>query len=349
MASIIERVLSIVRTAVSQPDSKDLKQDMQVSGLIREMVQTLQGNQVSTGGGAISGFTREAPFGLASLLEISGNYAVTGKKRQVLNAPPADIYWLCSFLQNAPGTTLTTSAGASATDPIRGVLGDFVTDQSQGYGGATYIDSRLYATLDVTVRWGALADLASTNLSSTSSVEWEVRVKEEVGGDLPSAEDAHFEPAVIQKQHPSTTTGTQLANDNVVTWDGLAIVWFSQQHDDSAAGNLQRVNGLIRLVDINQGGRPVVVRKTFQALLRETQTKYSLGLTTTQPDGVTCVPIDPPLDSRNGTMTVIRDTQTTPPPGITSVTAATSDRLNTTLLVIEPNPAMDEALVSGTY
>lgn len=346
MTRIIEKSIVQARTAISLPDSDDLKERLQLSGIVREIVNTLQGTMTSTAGGAISGFAREAPLSLVLLFELSGNFALTGRKRQIVNAVPQDLYWPLSFLGGAPGTITRTSTGASATDPIRAVLHDMVQDPSQQFAAATYIDVRLYNTLDFRLQWGANADLATTNLSAVAP-EWEFRIKEEVGADIPSPDAPHFEPAWVQKQHGTTTSGTRLTGEASVSWDGLAIVYFAQQHDDSAVGDAERVDGLVRILDIEQAGAPVFSRITWQALLRLTQTQYPLGLTTAQPAGVIAVTIDPPLDSRRGAIAVIRDTASANPAGITDIAPAASDRLVSTLYVVEPNPAMDELLIAG--
>lgn len=347
MGKILEKSFRMTQSAPSARDIFDLKERMQLTGLIREATYTIQGNQVSTAGGAISGFAREAPWSQISLLTLEGNYLPTGKIRTVINAPAQEIYWPSSFMNGSPGTILTTSAGASATDPIRGVIHDFLTDEGPGgiFALSTYIDTRQYTDMTETNQWAADADYATTNLSDLTSLEIELRIKEEIG-DLPSADAAHFEPAFISRDHPTTTSDTKIQNDSQVGWDGMVLTYFARQHDDSATGNSERVDGLVRRVTVEQGGRALLNNMDIQSLIRLTQKQYPLARTATDPAGVYAISMEPAVDSRLGPLNVIRDTTTTNPPGITAITPAAGDKWVSQVLIAEPNAAMDAQLVA---
>ena len=71
------------------------------------------------------------------LRELIAHYLPRAEIRTIVNADPTRLYWLSAFLNNHPGRLLTTSAGASSTDPIQGVIPDFLTDNSQPFAGVT--------------------------------------------------------------------------------------------------------------------------------------------------------------------------------------------------------------------
>lgn len=344
MTQLVNKSHRIVQKAAGRPDREDLKEEMGIVGRIKEMLLIVRGSQVSTAGGAISGFGRTAPWILIKNIEISGHYLPRAEIRTIVNADPTRLYWLAAFLNNHPGRLLTTSAGASATDPIQGVIPDFLTDNSQPFAGATYIDARNYTSINIIIDWADDADLATTNLSDVTGLEVEVQVVEEVGADMGPADEAHFEPSVIFKEHPSTTLNTKLTNDKLVSWDGLAITACFFQHDDSAAGDAELVDGLVKRFTLSHGGHAVFEDIDWSAVLRKSQKQYPLAYTTTVRAGTAAVKLEPPMDSRDGDAGVRRDTRTTAPAEITAVTPAAADSFITMLLVAEPNKAMQERL-----
>jgi len=348
MANVRKVRRVFTRPAASEQQPINLKQRFALTGIIRRMILTLQGSQISTGGGAISAFGREAPWPLISRLEIVGNYRPKdGQARVAFNAPPADLYWPMNFLAGSIGEILIASAGASSTDPIRGVIPIIWADPGSLMFDATMLDSRDYTSLDMNIDWAADAVLAATNLSSVTGLNLEVYIEEIVGPGLPPVGWAHYEPFFIQKTHPASTQDTELTDDSEMKWDGLVNVAHFQQNDDSAVGNLERVNGLVRILAVDQGSKPIIPRTSIQSLLRDTQEEYPLALTTTQPDGVYAVKAEPTWDSKKGVFTVKRDTQSAVPAGFTAVTPAAGDYIKTTLIGGSPNPALREALASA--
>lgn len=321
-----------------------MKERLQLVGIILELQIILQGQMVSTAGGAVTDFTREAPLGLISLLEISGNFRRTGRKRPIISGEPVEFYWPLSFLAGMPGQLLRTSTGASATDPIRGVLLDVVKNPGAPIGGATYIDTRLYTSMDVYVQWAADAALAATNLSAVQNLDIKFVVKEWLGRGIPPPNAPHFEPFWVHKRHLTESANTKVDNDPFLSFDGLISDFGFRQHDESAAGDAERVDGLVRKLSMVQGGVPIIDNDDWQALKRKTYEQFPLGYTATPPNGLVYLEAEPELDSRKGPVAVIRDTLTAVDPDVTAITPGTSDALNTVVHGGTPNPAMARRL-----
>lgn len=337
-AYLTEKTLRISRDA-SGKNQRNIKQDMQLTGLIVDLQFILTGTMTSTAGGAVAAFEREAPWSIVTLLELAGNFRRGGRKRQILSADPTIIYWPASLLAGQPGELLKASSGASATDALRGVLPNLIKDVGSLYAPFQYIDTRLYTSLDLLVQWGADSLLAGTNLASIDSEEILVTVKELVGA-LPPPKAPHFEPAWVTKRHLTEGSNTKVDNDPEFSFDGIASHYFFEQIDVSAAGDLERVNTLVKRLTMNQASSPIVDNADWSMLRRKTQEHFPLGNTTSYPNGIVGLPAEPPLDSRDGAVSVIRDTLTGADAGETGVTPATGDAFHTTLFVSEPNPAM---------
>lgn len=336
--------LTIVRTAANARQPVNLKQDMQLTGKIRDLQFKVQGTMTATGGGAISGFTREAPFGVMSTWELSGNFKATGQKRTIFNNDPAEMYWPCNFKEYNPGRTLIVSAGAAAVDPFIGTIQDVVKLPASPFRNATYIDSRYYTTLDFIINWSnGTTAFASTNLASIQLVALDVQIVEEY--DTPDTEDhPHFEPAWTVKDHPTTTVNTQVTNDADFVFAGDCPALYFRQHDDSAVGNAERVDGLVRFLSLYQNGLPVIDNKAWSSLLEETQRSNPLAYTTTRPAGVVTIPFMPPLKSRFGNLSLKRDTQSANPPDITDIVAGAGDKIVTVAYTMEANRGMMDAI-----
>lgn len=336
-----------IRAGAGAAETYDLKKKLSLTGLIKRLVFTLIGQQVSTGGGAITGFSREAPWPLISLLTLQGNFQPKGGENRIaLSGPPADLYWPMAHLSGSPPALLTTSSGAAATDPIRGVLPIYWADPASELSLSTYLDTRLYDTLDLMVEWAANAALASTNLSTVQNLILEVYVEELVGADLPDKNAAHFEPFVLLKQHATDRAETDFTDNGELSFDGLVSFYHAQQHDASAAGNLQRVDGITRKLGITQGSKPLLARSWWNTLLRESADEYPLGYTTAQPAGVVAHRPRKLWDSRKGKLNVDRDSNTASQTGsgLTDVVAAAGDQLKSVIVGGWPNPAMRAAI-----
>jgi hypothetical protein len=275
---------------------------------------------------------------------MAGHFVSTGKTRTIMDAPPTELYWPSAFMYGSLPDVLIASAGAASTDPLRGILPTFWTDPGTNYGGTTWIDTRLYTDLSLSVQWGALAALASTNLASVAGITLEVQIEELVGDDIGDANQAHFEPTVIHKVHASTSVDTKLTNDSVIGFDGQLIVACFRQHDNSGVGNAQRVDGLIRRVTMEQGGNALINQADWSSLIRASVRDYPLAYVAAPPVGVVALGMDPPVASRKGAIHIIRDTETAVPPDITAVAPAASDALHSVMIVAEPNASLDGML-----
>ncbi len=346
MADLMKKTYRMTRTAASVTDTEDLKERMQITGRIMSIVFRLYGTMTSTGAGAITAFSREAPWPLISLLRFAGFYTPTGKTRTIMDAPPAELYWPAAFMNGSLPDLLIVSTGAAATDPLRGILPNFWTDPGTNFGGTTWIDSRLYTDLSMSVQWGPLAALAGTNLASVAGITLEIQIEELVGDDIGDANEAHFEPAVIHKTHASTSADTKLTNDSVISHDGQLIVACFRQHDAGAVGNAQRVDGLIRRLTMEQGGKALINNADWSSLIRASTRDYPLAYTAAPPVGVVALTMDPPVSSRKGAIQIVRDTATAVPPDIAAIVAAANDAVQSVMIIAEPNASLDEMLVA---
>ncbi len=347
MADIMKKTYRLTRTAQNVTDTEDLKERMQITGRIMSITFRLYGEMVSTGGGAVTAFSREAPWPLISLLRFAGHYVPLSKTRTIMDAPPDELFFPSAFMNGALPDTLIVSAGAAATDPIRGILPNFWTDPGTNFGGTTWVDSRLYTDLTLSVQWASNAQLAATNLSLVQGLTLEIQIEELVGDDIGAADEPHFEPTVIHKTHASTSQDTKLTNDSVIGHDGQLIVACFRQHDDSAVGNAQRTDGIIRRMTLEQGGKNIINNADWSSLIRATVRDYPLAYLAAPPVGVIALGMDPPIASRKGAIAILRDTETAVPPDITGIVATTNDALESVMIIAEPNASMDELLVAA--
>src|SRR3972149_11557293 len=102
----------------------DLYRDLGLKDVVVvRLMYVFRAEQVSTAGGAISGFHRDAPAGMIVNAHLYGAYKpMSNKRRSIHNMPAQQMYWAGSYEQGAVQAMLTTSAGASSTDPIRATI-----------------------------------------------------------------------------------------------------------------------------------------------------------------------------------------------------------------------------------
>lgn len=330
-----EQSINYVRSAASAPQTLDLLTDFGLKDAIIAQIQVvLRGNMVSGGGGAISGFHRDAPCGMLTALKLWGGYKARGGQRVILDAPPQQQFYPGNFMAGLFHALLRTSAGASSTDPFRATIPLPLVDPNARTAGVTYIDCRDYASLQMDLRWAADADLATTNLSSVASVELEVKIITVENG--PRQGFPHYEPNIVYKELAASTASTRLVDNGSLPWDGDLWSLWTQQHDDSASGDSERVDGLVRALFATQGKREAVPYSRTDPLRRATWEKYNPSLTTTEVTGVQVLTFSPPRKSRMGTILLGRDTSSSNPLGVTAITPATSDALFCLLVAAEP-------------
>lgn len=324
------------RNASGQRQPLDLYEDFQLAdAIIWSMTLILRGTMTSTGGGAITGFHRDAPAGMIQNLKFGGQYDPWGARREIFNGPLQQFLWPGNYTNRISHALLRTSAGAAATDPFRATVAMPLRDPYFVQKERVYIDVRDYSSLQLEIaNWETDANLATTNLSTVQAVELEVQFQLVENG--PGQGAAHFEPSLTYKELPLATSSTKLTDSGQIAWDGFACAIWLQQFDDSQTGDNERTNGILKQLSARQANRNLIDDQTWDSVLRDTWTRYTPALTTTELAGVTGIPLDPPWDGRNGPANILRDTATTPPPGVTAVAPATSDTLMTLVVAADP-------------
>lgn len=324
------------RNASGQRQVLDLYEDFQLAdALIWSLTLILRGTMTSTGAGAITGFHRDAPAGMIQNLKFGGQYDPWGARREVFNGPLQQFLWPGNDTSKITHALLRTSAGATSTDPFRATVAMPLRDPYFARRERVYIDVRDYSSLLLEIaNWETDANLAPTNLSSVQAVELEVQFQLIENG--PGQGAPHFEPSLSYKELPLSTTSTKLTDSGQIAWDGFATAIWLQQFDESQTGDNERSNGLLKQVSIRQANKNLVDDQTWDSILRDTWTRYTPALTTAETIGIAGIPLDPPWDGRNGPANVLRDTSTTPPPGVTAVTPTTSDALMTLIVAADP-------------
>jgi len=324
------------RSASGGSQSIDLYEDLGLANFILfNLTLIIRGTMTATGGGAISGFHRDAPAGMINNWKLIGHYEPTGKNRTIFDMPPQQMFYPGNFSNGVFHALLRTSSGAAATDPFRATVPVPLRDPRFKRAGSTYIDCRDFESLNFDIKnWAADADLATTNLASVQSVQ--IEVEAEIMENGPAQGDPHFEPMIAYKEMPLSTTSNKLTDSGQLPWDGFATALWVQPLDDSGAGDAERVNGLLRTFEVKQGSRGLIDEIGFDAALRATWSRYNPTLTTTEVVGVVGVPLSPPWDGRDGPAIMRRDTQTAVVPGVTAITPAAGDTLFNTVIGADP-------------
>jgi hypothetical protein len=325
------------RSAVSAPQSIDLMNDFTLeNSIIVAMQLIIRGNMVSTGGGAISGFHRDAPCGVIQTAKCWGNIAggVAKNQRTIFDMPPQQMFYPGSFFMNVFNALLRTSSGAAATDPFRATIPVPLVNPLSPIKDRTFIDCRDYTSFKLDLRWAAAADLATTNFSSDASVELEVQLT--VMEDAPPRGIPHFEPELVYKELPADTASSRLTRDGDISWNGYLTALWLQQHDDSAAGDSERVDGLVRAFSVEHGKGQLVPFTRWDPTRRDTWSKFPYTQSTTEVTGVAALHLPMPPHSRRGKLNMIRNTSEANPLGVTAITPAAGDALFMTAISAEP-------------
>ncbi len=324
------------RPASGAPQAIDLYADFQLAdSIIWGITLIIRGTMTSGGGGAITGFHRDAPAGMITNVVLSGGYDNARGRRELVNAPTQQLFYPGNFSSGIFHALLRTSAGAASTDPFRATIPLPLRDPAFGYSDSVYIDVRDYNSFDLDIRnWATDASLATTNVSTVQAVELEVQI--DLVDNGPPQGSPHFEPSLAYKELPASSVSTRLTDNGQLSWDGFAVALWMQQHDDSGAGDAERVNGLVRRLIVEQRGMPRMDNVSWDQLLRNTWAKYNPSLTTTEVAGVAGYTFDPPLDAVDGPGFNVRDTSSANPPGITDIVATTSDALFSLIVAAEP-------------
>lgn len=324
------------QNAANSPQSINLLDDFSLeNSIIVDMNMIIRGNQVATGGGAVSGFHRDAPCGMITTAKFEGGYSggVAKAKRVIFDCPPQQMYWPGNYMASVINALLRTSSGASQTDPIRAVIPVPLRDPHYRKSEAVYIDCRDYTSLKLDVRWGPDADLATTNLSDVTSLELEVEL--EVADDYIPRKTPHYEPNIVYKEMPADTSSSRLVTEGDITWDGdLCSLWL-QQHDDNASGDSERVDGLVRALTLQHGKGQAIPFTRWDPLRRDTWKRYPYTQSTTEIAGIASALFRVPRRSEQGKLLVIRNTQETNPPGVAAITPAANDKLFTLAIAAE--------------
>jgi len=318
-------------------DTFDLMTDFALeNAVIIAMTLIFRGTMTSTGGGAISGFHRDAPCGLMTNAKLQGGYAggLAKNRRVIFDMPPQQMFYPGVYLSGVFNALLRTSAGAASTDPIRATIPVPLVDRLADTAKMTYIDPRDYTSLNLDVRWDTDANLASTNLSTVQAVECEVMLT--ILEDFFPRGTSHYEPNIVYKELACDSASTRLTDNGDVTWDGdLWSIWF-QQFDDSATGDSERVDGLVRALSLLGSKGEAIPWVRWDILRRLTWAKYNYALSTTEIAGVAAASFKgAPRRARNGHVKVVRNTSEANPPGVTAITPGSNDTLMTTAIAAE--------------
>ncbi len=327
------------RNASGGQDSFNLMNDFSLeNAVIVAMTLVIRASMTSTGGGAISGFHRDAPCGLITNAKLAGGYnggLLNKNRRTIFDMPPQQMFYPGVYNSGVFNALLRTSSGAAATDPLRATIPVPLVDRRADSRRKTFIDPRDYTSLTLDVRWGADADLATTNLSTVQAVECEVllTVLEAAWG----RGKHHFEPNLVYKEMSADSASSRLSENSDIAWDGdLWSIWF-QQYDDSGAGDAERVDGLVRVIILEGNkGNPIPWAR-WDPLRRSTFAKFPYTQSTTEIAGVAVAGFHgSPRRAANGSLKVIRNTSETNPLGVTAITPASNDALMTTAIAAEP-------------
>lgn len=325
------------RSASGGQQSLDLMNDFSLeNSIILAITLIIRGTMTATGGGAISGFHRDAPCGMINNAKLWGNYAggVAKNQRTIFDQPPQQMFYPGNFFANVFNALLRTSTGAAATDPFRATIPVPLVDPLADTAQATYIDCRDYTSFKLDLRWAADADLATTNLSTVQAVELEVEL--ELWEDGPARGVPHYEPSIIYKELDASTAQSRLTQNGDFAWDGDLWALWLQQHDDSAVGDAERVDGLVRALSLEHGRRPAIPFGRWDPFRRKTWGLYPYSLSTTEVAGVAGIHFNIPRRSRAGSINIVRNTLEANPPGVTAITPAAGDALFVTGVAAEP-------------
>lgn len=326
------------RNASGGQDTFDLMTDFSLeNAVIVAMTLVFRATMTATGGGAISGFHRDAPCGLMTNAKLAGGYegGLRQNRRTIFDMPPQQMFYPGVYETGVFNALLRTSSGAAQTDPVRATIPVPLVDRLADTARMTYIDPRDYTSLNLEVRWAPDTDLASTNLSTVQAVECEVFLT--ILENFWKRGTPHYEPNLVYKELSADTASSRLTDNGAINWDGdLWSLWF-QQFDESASGDSERVDGLVRALTVPGPKGDAIPWVRWDVLRRSTWAKYNYSLSTTEVAGVAAASFKgAPQRSHRGSLKVVRNTSETNPPGVTAITPTAGDLLMTTAIAAQP-------------
>lgn len=333
----IKRSKLYLRGAASTSQHEDLYSDFQLRDLIVAGIQLfLVGKMTSTGGGAVTGFRREAPWSLIQNLVMEGRHKVLGRNHQLVNQPPQQLWLPSQYEEGYESTLLRTSSGAASTDPFRGQMQIPFRDRNFRAAEATYLDGRLLTDFNMRIDWAADSELADTNLDSLSEVGLEIQM--DLVKDGPAPNKSHFAPQLVYKEMDGSSDTTKQVDQNQNTVDGLLTASWLQSFDDSKVGDNERTDALFRRLTISHNNINVVDTEDWVARQEKTRKLYPLAGSTTRHKGIVGIPFVPPLNMGRGPAFIERDTKSALSVGAedAAVTPASGDKLFATHLGAVP-------------
>lgn len=298
--------------------------------------------------GAAVTLTRRAPaLYIGNNLKVYANHRALGNL-EIWNADVGDLYDLSSFFSR---TAKPLSAPtADATNAI--LAWDLPMRIPTMPHLNQYHDLRNdYGSYVVELAVGALTDYAASGVTSFSSVTVDVHIYELVRG-IPPADSPHYIVTWPQLRQPVESTSTMLRTTGLA--GGFCPLIQYRQHDDSASGDSELVDGLVRFIRARHRGEVVLDSTPWESLRDQTTRNWSRGAGTTVatpvPSGYAIWDVDPDydgdamLDARSEPIFHELDTSTTPQIDTTAVTPAASDLLVMTPAMLVPNSTLKEGL-----
>ena len=198
----------------------------------------IDGTVTATGGGTLAGLTLDAPWGILDRVRL------LQASKYLLDMNPVDFYHLCALFNECyPQKTASTPA-ASASGAI---LAEAVLPLHRMSGRAPFIlDGRADAQkLQLQGAMNAIANYASTNASTFSA---NVRMSGEQANMTPEQSRLYALPAYKTSELEAESSSADIFKTVTLHEDGELVGILLRQHDSSATGDSQRVDGIVKRI-----------------------------------------------------------------------------------------------------
>jgi len=218
------------------------------AGPVYEIPIRVDGTATSGGGGAGASPTRDAP-----LLNHLSNTPLRVEKNQraIITIDTTDLYWLYRWFYGADDLSAPMPGGASTAVDVLAETGIPIRNPRSKYGlgdPAYMIDVIDGDDLKIRGRFGnGSTDYMATNSGTSTS---NVRISQKQWENVRPSGTAFLEPRIHQLRMPiesqvrSHRTGGRFTFEN----DEYLLGCLIRQHDDSASGDAERVDGLVSRV-----------------------------------------------------------------------------------------------------
>jgi len=277
-------------------------------------------------------------------VRLSGSHKDLGEVI-VYDGDGIDLYHLSSYLSHA-AKEISGTLATNATHTISWDIPLYHPEHAR-QGVFSYLDPREFSNLQLTITGGADSSFGYTNVpTAIASLTYDVVVVEDM--TPPPVNYPHYIP-MIKSLREATTSANLQQRTGGLAGAFLALIYL-RTHDDSASGDSERVNGLLRTVRVNHRGQYVIDLTNFESLREITNRRWRQSWVTTRPAGIVILDADEDNDPDNMWDTRVQpiymdyDTSSTPPAGTTAVTVTTSDYVQAHALGFAPNRSLAEAL-----